>query len=65
MENSYNIFRSIEKNSFPFKFQLAPYQDKAIIETYVGVYVAIAYEIQCELKLFNGNIVKQVAPFFV
>lgn len=29
-----------------------------IIETYVGVYIAVAYEIQFELKLQSGMVIK-------
>jgi hypothetical protein len=31
----------------------------------VGVYIAVAYEIQFELKLQTGVVIKQASPFFV
>ncbi|CAD8095605.1 unnamed protein product [Paramecium primaurelia] len=54
-----------EKNTFQFKYQLTPYGDSRILETYVGVYVAIAYEIQVELILNNGIAVRNSTPFYV
>ncbi|CAD8044903.1 unnamed protein product [Paramecium primaurelia] len=54
-----------EKNTFPFKYQLTPYQDRKILETYVGVYVAIQYSIETELTLSNGLKVTSTIPYFV
>ncbi|CAD8052912.1 unnamed protein product [Paramecium sonneborni] len=54
-----------EKNSFPFKYQLTPYQDRKILETYVGVYIAIQYSIEAELTLANGLKVTSIIPYFV
>ncbi|CAD8117842.1 unnamed protein product [Paramecium sonneborni] len=54
-----------EKNTFQFKYQLTPYGDSRILETYVGVYIAIAYEIQVDLILSNGISVRNSTPFYV
>ncbi|CAD8113761.1 unnamed protein product [Paramecium sonneborni] len=54
-----------EKNTFQFKYQLTPYADSRILETYVGVYIAIAYEIQVDLTLSNGTLIQNKTPFYV
>ncbi|KAL4440751.1 hypothetical protein ABPG74_013732 [Tetrahymena malaccensis] len=66
-ESSIAEMQQVDKDNceFTFKFKLTANEGEKLIETYVGVYVTVGYEIQAELKLANYQIVKETQSFFV
>ncbi|EAR85122.2 vacuolar protein sorting-associated protein (macronuclear) [Tetrahymena thermophila SB210] len=66
-ESSIAEMQYVDKDNceFTFKFKLMANEGEKLIETYVGVYVTVGYEIQAELKLANYQIVKETQNFFV
>ncbi|KRW99336.1 hypothetical protein PPERSA_02448 [Pseudocohnilembus persalinus] len=53
------------KDTFAFKFKLQPNKNQKLLETYVGVYISVSYEINCTMKLQSGQKIQGVLPFYV
>jgi len=49
----FNSTSTKENFKFSFKFKLVPQEGEKLLETYVGVYVLVSYEITVEIKLPN------------
>lgn len=52
------------KDKIPFKFRLESKAHK-YIETYVGVFISIVYEVIVETKVFNGQMIVNEIPFYL
>ena len=51
--------------NFNFKFRLESNGGEKIMESYIGVYIAVEYEIVVEFKSAYAQLFKNALPFFV
>eukprot|EP01016_Furgasonia_blochmanni_P037458 TRINITY_DN4417_c0_g1_i6.p1 TRINITY_DN4417_c0_g1~~TRINITY_DN4417_c0_g1_i6.p1 ORF type:complete len:314 (-),score=77.31 TRINITY_DN4417_c0_g1_i6:308-1249(-) len=54
-----------DKSEFPFKIALTPGEGEVLLESYIGVFLSITYEIKVEMKNQAGSIAKAAANFYV
>ena len=57
--------RTPDNSNFNFKFRLESNSGEKLMESYIGVYIAVEYDIVVEFKSAYAQLFKNSLPFFV
>lgn len=57
--------RTPDNSNFNFKFRLESNSGEKLLESYIGVYIAVEYDIVVEFKSAYAQLFKNSLPFFV